>query len=533
MRPCIWTAVGALGLWFGFPNTIAHMPPLALLYPAALYALGLCAQSRIEALRLGWLCGLIGASTVLIWLAVPIQDVGGLPFVLALPCAVCIGACVALFGGIFSVCAHVLRQHWAQIPALGLIWYVLELLRGTVLTGFPWLTQAAAFAPWPIMLQGASIIGAYGLGGLFAACACLLVQPWTQPQTQPQTQPWALQHTMRSYRSLLTAVLLLMLCAAFGAWRLHASPPDTFAHGLHEDAFGVIMVEGNMDQGQKWNAALQTDTVELYLRLSRTALDAYTASYPNKPAPLILWPETAMPFYVQTHKNLTPLLYDFTRTHNIWLLLGAPGFTRKQDAVSTHNRAFLLGPHGAISAWYDKEHLVPFGEFLPPMLDFAFLAPLLQGVGAFTPGTQTAPLRTDTLALGVLICYEAIFPEIAQARVADGANVLINISNDGWFGHTAAPRQHLELTVLRAVEQNRWIVRATNTGISAIIDGFGRITLMGTQHSAQALTGFARPSASHSVYFVIGPWLPLAALMLLLLLLCIPQPLTPSQSCST
>lgn len=136
---------------------------------------------------------------------------------------------------------------------------------------------------------------------------------------------------------------------------------------------------------------------------------------------------------------------------------------------------------------YDKEHLVPFGEYLPSWLNWGFLEALLQGVGVYETGTAVAPLRYENLALGMLICYEGIFPWLAQARVADGANILVDISNDGWFEDTPASRQHLYLTVLRALEQNRWILRGTNTGISVVVDPRGRLTARGGQFRAESL----------------------------------------------
>lgn len=135
-----------------------------------------------------------------------------------------------------------------------------------------------------------------------------------------------------------------------------------------------------------------------------------------------------------------------------------------------YNRALLILKNGVYGGSYDKEHLVPFGEYVPTILQWDLLSGLLQDVGAYTAGNGSGPLRTDNLAIGTLICYEGIFPWLAQARTAEGANVLVDISNDGWFGDTPAPRQHMYLTALRALEQNRWLVRGTNTGISCVVD---------------------------------------------------------------
>lgn len=505
------SAAGALGLWLGFPNALFHLPPLALLYPAALCLLGLRARNRSEALRQGWLTGLAGASAALYWLAVPVREVGGLPWLLAVPCAIGIGAYVGFYGGLYALCAHALRRRppLAAGLALGILWYLLEFLRGALFTGFPWLTLANAFALWPFMIQAAEICGAYALGGILAAAASLAVMPMAAVSAR-RAAP-------------LAGATLLACVAGFGLWRLHETPPIALQPGK-DGAFGLIMVEGNIDQNKKWEPAWQQATLDIYLHLSREALARYRERRASAPPPLLIWPETAMPFYFETHPQLGSQARLLAQRENIYLLLGAPGFSRTaRGAPQVFNRAYLARPDGSIGGWYDKVHLVPFGEYLPPLAIFDFLAPLLQGVGDFTPGLAAAPLRTGNLALGLLICYESIFPEIARQRVTDGANVLVNISNDGWFGKSSAPEQHLQLAILRAVEQRRWLVRGTNTGISAIVDDRGRPRLRGGQFRAQSMEGAALPLEGRSVFHHAEPWLPYgAAGLLVLLLLAVP-----------
>ena len=167
-------------------------------------------------------------------------------------------------------------------------------------------------------------------------------------------------------------------------------------------------------------------------------------------------------------------------------------------------------------------HLVPFGEYVPSWLDWDFLAALLQEVGTYTPGKSAEPLRNGRLALGMLICYEGVFPWLAQERVAKGANILVDISNDGWFGATPAPRQHLYLTALRAIEQRRWILRGTNTGISAVIDHRGRPVVSGGQFRQQWLWGRARLMDGVSLYHRLAPLIPPFGLLLCMAVLFAP-----------
>jgi apolipoprotein N-acyltransferase len=214
---------------------------------------------------------------------------------------------------------------------------------------------------------------------------------------------------------------------------------------------------------------------------------------------LIVWPETSMPFYFQDDSPLRKPVLDFLASTNATLLLGAPAYERGLGSYNLFNRAFLLNANGAAPIWYDKEHLVPFGEYMP-LPSWLPLEKLVHGVGDFAPGHDQKALRSGDLAMGVLVCYEAIFAGLAQERVAQGANLIVIISNDAWFGATSAPLQHLNLTALRAIEQGRWIVRSTNTGISAFIDPLGRIHRAGPQFEPLAAAWQVHSRSQTTVY---------------------------------
>jgi len=194
----------------------------------------------------------------------------------------------------------------------------------------------------------------------------------------------------------------------------------------------------------------------------------------------MLWPETAMPFYFEQQREYAAAIRLFAADNDIYLAFGAPAILREAQSTSLLNRLFLLSPSGLTAGFYDKEHLVPFGEYTPFGTAIPLLRDVLQGMD-FSPGKHNTPLRLNQqdgseLLLGALICYEAIFPALAQERVRQGATILINVSNDGWFRKSSAPLQHLAHAVLRCVEQSRALARATNTGVTAAIDPFGRVT---------------------------------------------------------
>ncbi len=508
----LWGFLGVLGLWLGFPNAVMHIAPAVLLYPLALYALGTEAKTSKEALRHGWLTGLLGAFAALYWLAIPIKNVGGLPWPLAIPCALFVGAYVGFYGGLFSLAAWYLKSKetliastlWQRALALACIWYALELLRGIFLTGFPWLSLSSAFAPMPIFIQGASVVGAYAL----SACFTLMIL-WLWEGIRRYAHTKSLQKSAFLTGSAVTLLAILL------AWGHMSLKNESRA----DNAFSVIMVEGNIDQNIKWEPHHQQSTLDLYARLSKKALEGVRAK-DNSAVPLLIWPETAMPFYLEIHPQLGPALRDFIIKNRTPLLVGAPA--AHVDALgknSPFNRVYLIDETGTMLDYYDKAHLVPFGEYVPEWLQWNFLEALLQGIGTFTPGTRTSPVRYDSLAMGILLCYESIFPHLAQERSKSGANVFINLSNDGWFGDSAAPQQHLHLASMRAVEQGRWIVRSTNTGISAIIDAQGRVRMQGEQFKAQSLLGTAYTEQKYSVFNRMYSFIPYIFLVLFIVAL--------------
>ncbi|MHC1701368.1 MAG: apolipoprotein N-acyltransferase [Humidesulfovibrio sp.] len=460
----------AVGTWLGHANPLAQLPLAALLLPAGLMVLGQNAGTIREAFRQAWLAGSLAALGCLYWVYWPVQQFGGVHWLLALPVPVLLSLAMGAYFGLFGLAAHLAARRLTALTGLfflGVCWMLMELAVATLLSGFPWLTLSAAFVPWSVVVQPAAYIGAYGLSGVLALVACGAV----------------CGRGSRACAAVSATAALLILGLGWQHLRAYAEdgPPRT-----------VAVVQGNIDQSLKWEAAYQKATVARYVDLSRKV--QITAN----PA-LIVWPETSMPFYFQDDTPLRKPVLDFLASTNATLLLGAPAYTRRGDDYTLFNRAFLLDGNAAVRNWYDKEHLVPFGEYMP-LPAWLPLEKLVHGVGDFAPGRAQKALHTGDLALGVLVCYEAIFPGLAQQRVSQGANLIVIISNDAWFGATSAPMQHLNLTALRAIEQGRWIVRSTNTGISAFIDPLGRIHRAGPQFEPLAAAWQVHARTQSTVY---------------------------------
>jgi apolipoprotein N-acyltransferase len=267
----------------------------------------------------------------------------------------------------------------------------------------------------------------------------------------------------------------------------------TFAYGQHRLAekettdpvsryIRIAIIQGNIDQSVKWDPAHQARTVSTYERLTR-------AAYPSKPN-LIVWPETSVPFFFQDNKDYSPKILSLAKESEALLLFGSPAYERNATNTRYYNRAYLITPEGKPADYYDKTHLLPFGEYVPLKRFLSFVNRLVPAAGDFEAGNRTVPLAHGDVSMGVLICYEAIFPELARAHAREDANVLVNITNDAWFGMTSAPYQHLCMAAFRAVENRIPMIRAANTGLSAYIGPQGKIVAQSSLFDEAVLKGF-------------------------------------------
>ncbi len=526
---------GSAGIFFGHPNPVGQLPLLILAVPYCLYLLGGRKGGWKAAFMRGWFLGLPGFCGGLYWIVVPVHNVGGLPYPLALPCVVLLAAYLSCYTGLFCVAARNLRLLFAPpdeqsaptaaaalLPPLlaGLAYGGIEAASGVLFTGFPWLPLSTAFAPWICWIQAASLVGAYGLSGILAMGACFCAAA-------------AELAGGRRIVSFLAGLYVIATVPFYGYSHLSVISPDQGKKPL-----SVLMVQGNIDQNQKWDPSFQQSTIDRYMALTDKGLAEAAAEKPPRKIDLVLWPETAMPFYYQSDAAYAGQLRAYAARKGVNLAFGTLGFTRTRGRVSLYNRLQLVSWQGRDAGYYDKRHLVPFGEYLPGVVSFEFLRNILQNMD-FSAGAGFEPLRvplppappdpladapmppllngepqvvtpgdlapSGTLALGVLICYEGIFPELAQDRVSAGADILVNVSNDAWFGFTSAPAQHLALTAMRAVEQSRPIVRATNTGYTAVIDAAGKATVFGKLFTEAAFAVNVTPMSGQTLYHKLHP----------------------------
>ncbi len=288
------------------------------------------------------------------------------------------------------------------------------------------------------------------------------------------------------------AGLVAALAVAYGQMRLRgASEPPASAVPVR-----VAVVQGNLDLGSQWRQELYGRNLDLYLRLTIQALRAE-----SRPA-LVVWPESAMTFFLDDEPLYQQAIGRVLGAGPVELVAGGPRFEGDQDPVY-YNSAFLIAPRGNIRARYDKEHLLPFAEYFP-FAGLDFLRRSFGRVREFAPGGPTAPLPTVAGRAGVVICNEAMYPEIAARRVRAGAEYLINLSNDTWLNDRKFAEIAFDMVAMRAVEQRRYLVRASTSGPSAIVDPLGRAVVRSQSLSRDVIAGTVRPSSVRTVYSRVG-----------------------------
>jgi len=465
------------------------LPDLSFLAWVALVPLLLVMSKR--PFLCGYAAGIGFFATALYWLNIVMVTYGRLHPLLSVLAYLLLSAYLALYFGL-AVWATERICRRLQLPlalVFPLAWVASELLRAFLLTGFPWVLLGYSQHNFLPLIQSADLFGVYGISALLALGNATIAE-WLMARKDKGS-------VLRARRSLLVFAALFLLNLGYGFFRL-ANPVDADA------VVSVGLMQGNIDQSIKWNPANQQSTVDTYLSLSRDAL--------AEGAELLVWPESATPFYFQEETPLSRRVREVVAEPGRYLLLGSPAYERYPGGVRYLNSAFLLA-RGGILGRSDKIHLVPFGEYVPLGKFLPFIDKLVAGIGDFSPGFVT-PLPLNGSKVSVLVCYEAIFPELARAQVAAGSHLLINITNDAWFGRSSAPWQHLAMARFRAIENRRWLVRAANTGVSAIIAPGGQIVAQSPLFKKAIVTGDAAYCSTQTVYTGIGDLLPLLSFLL-------------------
>jgi apolipoprotein N-acyltransferase len=443
---------------------------------------------------IGVAAGLTYYGGTVYWVGGVMSQYGGFGTPLAVLLAALLVAFLSLFSGLFgavmaAVVSRLGRRALLVAPAA---WVSTELLRTWFGGGFPWALVGYSQVPVLAVAQAASVVGVYGVTALVLSVNAAIA--------------FALLDRGRAgWRAVAIALAVVLGVAAWGQSRLSGGRLIDTGTPLT-----VGIVQGNVPQDLKWERSLQDDILDKYLRMSRDAI--------RRGARLVVWPESATPFYFEEHLK-GQRIRALARDHHAWLLIGSDEFEPGPPPLS-YNAAFLVGPDGRTAGTYRKVHLVPFGEYVPLRRVLFFAAPLVGNVSDFAAGARVVTLPFEGgRRLSTAICYEVVYPALIGDGVQRGSELLTTITNDAWFGRSSAPWQHFDMAAMRAIEQGRYLVRSANTGVSGIVDPYGRVLQRTALFEDRVLVGAVRLIDEQTWYARLGDVVAWASVAVTLLVL--------------
>ena len=463
-KPILLAAAGGILQTLSWPQP--GWWPLCLVSVAAL-VLAIDGQSGRRGFGLGWVYGLSLGLSSLPWLADVLAGYGGLGPVLGWFIIFLLAAFLGLFKALFGWLITWRPRLVLAWPLMGAVaWCGLDWVQNWIFTGFNWTPLAGPLVLSESLGQSADLFGFYGLGFFVALINFYLALAWLG--RRQNRKAWLVP--------LASALVILVAGHIYGQRQYDRWESVALA----SPARLVAVVQPCTEQIQKWDAVYRQQLMTHFEGLTKQALT-------HKPW-LILWPETAMPFFFDYDYQESEWLRGLSSQSDSFMLAGLAGISDFWPNQKFHNRMIFFDKGEPVS-YYDKMHLVPFGEYLPldwlPFLKWAFMQGLIGAAGIYSPGVPTEPIEIPLdpdgppsgkkVKLGIMICFESTFPYIGRQRIREGAEILVVPTNDGWFGRSRAPEQHLWQSAMRAIETRRSLVRAGNTGISGVIHPSGHI----------------------------------------------------------
>lgn len=445
----------------------------------------LSAASRVKtsgrAFLAGWIAGWVWFFISYSWVSHSISRFSDVPFPLDQGIIAFLAAVHALYPGLFTALVRPFLRGkglWGLL-FLPSIWVLLELARSWFPAPFPWLPLGAALWKTTPLRPLYSLMGVYGASFYVVLFNVFIFQILGRER-----------RVRRVLGFVLAALVLFPLAGTL-----------TSGSGSGE-RIRVGVVQGNFEQDLKWEETLVDEAIRVHVELTTEAI--------REGAQLVVWPETAVPFVLESEPAIAASLSRFAGKHDVHLIFGSPAFRIRGKEIFFYNRAYHLAPDG-LREHYDKTILVPFGEYVPFKRLFGFVEKLVPGEGEFARGEWSGPMSTPA-PCGVLICFEAAFPSLGRREVRDGSRILANITNDGWFGRTWGPHQHLALAAVRSAENGVPLLRAANTGISSVVDRKGRIVERIPLDTRGVIVTDVETGGKPTFYSRFGDWIVIVAL---------------------
>ena len=467
--------------------------------------------SPIHAFLVGVLTGLVHYLTLMYWLPHTLYNLIHFPIYLCLAIHFCLSLYLSLYMGLFSLitiklCIKPIMLLFIS-PAL---WVSFEYIRTYLFTGFPWGLLGYSQYNCLNIIQIADMFGVYGVSFLIILCnaALFIIFLYMTGRT------WQKYHMskIQSVISIFYLLLIIGLALLYGKQRILTI--ESLCAVSPSYRFSII--QGNIDQSIKWDPTFIKTSETKYLKLS---IDEKQ----NKPD-MIIWPETALTYYYERDIKRSKTVNNVINALHTYFLIGSPCLSKSEKGVLKDlNAAYLIGPDAKICGRYDKVHLVPFGEYIPYKKWLPFFDKIVEGENDYISGKKIDPIKWGKFYICIQICYEIIFPNPCRKLVKNNSQLIINITNDAWFGKTSGPYQHFSYAIFRAIENRRSLLRAANTGISGFINPVGRIIASTSILKDETMTHPAVLFDYNSIYTRVGDMFALINLVFIFLLILIRQ----------
>lgn len=447
------TLVSAFLFIFSFPGKGPHF----LIWFALVPLFFSISSNKGNPFKNGFYAGIIIYSGSLLWLIPTLSIFGGQPFPAAIASILLLGTYLAIYTGIFSILFKYIENN--RFKALFLVpfaWTGLDFLVSFLFTGFPWIFTGYTQYQNILLIQISSITGVYGLTYyiIFINTAIFLILKSIINDKKVYTKA-----------NLITLLIISLLTASIFSYSF-INLKNVKKNIGKSDRASILLLQANILPDDKHSETSFATSLKKYFSMTSKHLHKYD---------LAVWPETALPFPIFSDKELIYVLKQNAKSMGNQLIGTIDLKITKDNNYIIKNRAVLFSKELKTEPSYDKIHLVPFGEYIPLKKYLPFLAKFIVPAGEFKPGDHNDTIDIENMRIGTKICFEIIFPNLVRDQVQNGANILVNMTNDAWFGKTAGPHQHLAISVFRAVENSRSIARCANTGISAHILPTGEI----------------------------------------------------------
>jgi apolipoprotein N-acyltransferase len=419
-----------------------------LFLPIALKTIKTCEKPGVY----GFIFGMIYNCMSMYWIIYVLTKYGNIPYFASFFLFLLLASYLSLYQSLFF---YIFKKFINSIPVVlsplifSFFWVALEFIRSKILTGFPWMLVGYTQYNFLPIIQLSSLMGVYLVSFvvIFISLSIYFV-------------------VIREKFWYINAIFSFILMIAIIIWG-NEQISKTKKEFEKKKRLQVLLIQGNIDQSQKWEKDLQRKIILKHIKMTKENIDEQTN--------LVVWSETAMPLIYGADREITEFLKEHLSSIKAPLISGFVGY--KWDELGNPKLTNSAGIfyEGELIDKYDKVHLVPFGEYVPLQKILFFVNKLVSAAGDFVAGDKIKTCNFKNLSYGITICYESIFPEISKTMSSNGADVLVNITNDAWFGNSPAPYQHFVMSIFRAVENKKYLIRVANTGITGIITPWGEV----------------------------------------------------------